>query len=98
MLTYGAMMTTTSGGGGFVACHRPFHSMSTYEVFCGLLLLAVSFTIHTGRGLSARSVNYIGRRPPPRGRWTAGPRSASASYGISFGSPDDHLPDRGLRS
>ncbi len=57
LLTYSAMTITTSGGGGFVACHPLLQLMSTYEVFCGLLLLVVSFTIYTGRGLSERSGN-----------------------------------------
>lgn len=54
LLTYSALTITTSGGGGFVAKHWLPQLMTVYEVMCGLILLVVSFTIYTGRGLSKR--------------------------------------------
>jgi voltage-gated potassium channel len=54
LLTYSALTITTSGGGGFVAKHWLPQLMTVYEVMCGLILLVVSFTIYTGRGLSPR--------------------------------------------
>lgn len=61
LLTYSALTITTSGGGGFVAKHWLPQLMTIYEVMCGLILLVVSFTIYTGRGLSKRRAEQEGR-------------------------------------
>lgn len=60
LLTYSALTITTSGGGGFVAKHWLPQLMTVYEVMCGLILLVVSFTIYTGRGLSKRGAGQAG--------------------------------------
>lgn len=62
LLTYSALTITTSGGGGFLPRHWLLQLMSTYEVFCGLILLVVSFTIYTGRALSGDALDRGDRR------------------------------------
>ncbi|WP_207901271.1 hypothetical protein [Sphingomonas sp. PP-CC-3A-396] len=61
LLTYSALTITTSGGGGFVARHWVPQLLTVYEVMCGLMLLVVSFTIYTGRGLSKRAATHLGK-------------------------------------
>ncbi|MFD1033170.1 hypothetical protein ACFQ15_00695 [Sphingomonas hankookensis] len=63
LLTYSALTITTSGGGGFVARHWVPQLLTVYEVMCGLILLVVSFTIYTGRGLSKRPAGRFGPKP-----------------------------------
>jgi voltage-gated potassium channel len=60
LMTYSALTITTSGGGGFVAKHWVPQLLTVYEVMCGLILLVVSFTIYTGRGLSKRPAGSFG--------------------------------------
>jgi voltage-gated potassium channel len=52
VLSYSATTITTSGGGGLVPKSWILQLCSSYEIFCGLILLVVCFTIYTSRALA----------------------------------------------
>lgn len=51
LVWYSANVITTSGGGGFLPGSIPLRLLSLCEIFCGVLLLVVCFTIYTSRAL-----------------------------------------------
>ncbi len=54
VISYSAATITTSGGLGFNPQHVWLQLLSAYEVFCGLILLVVCFTIYTSRALGGQ--------------------------------------------
>ena len=48
VLYFSATTITTSGNGAFVPKGKMLQFLSTYEIYCGLILLVVCFTIYTG--------------------------------------------------
>jgi|GEM_PF-3532140 len=62
LLSYSATTITTSGAGTLVAVHPALQLLSAYEIFCGVILLVVSFAIYTSRGLGGVPVHP--RLPP----------------------------------
>lgn len=51
LLSYSATTITTSGGGNLAAKDWPLQLLTSYEIFCGLILLVVCFAIYAGRGV-----------------------------------------------
>lgn len=51
LLWYSANVITTSGGGGFVPMSIPLKVLSVGEVFAGVILLIVCFTVYVSRAL-----------------------------------------------
>lgn len=59
LLWYSASTITTSGGGGFVPLHWVPQFLSTLEIFGGVILLVVCFTLYAGLASEG------GTLPPP---------------------------------
>lgn len=51
LVWYSGNVVTTSGGGGYLPADIALKALSLCEVFCGVILLVVSFTIYTSRAL-----------------------------------------------
>ena len=48
VLYFSATTITTSGNGAMIPGHGLLQLLSSYEIFCGLILFVVCFTIYTG--------------------------------------------------
>ena len=66
LISYSATTITTSGAGTLVAVDPALQLLSVYEIFCGVILLVVSFTIYTSRGLGGVPIDP--RLPPAAGQ------------------------------